>query len=384
MKYLSLLLFVFAIVQNAISQEFPFNADVWDISARGSIIEGYEGEENALQLQAGIASLNDVSFQNGIIEFDIYLSKSRGFPGILFRMADNQNYEEFYLRPHQSGNPDAMQYTPVFNGMAAWQLYHDQGAAVQDGRVTWSVPAGKGYNTVYTYPVDRWFHVKLVMADRRMDIYFDHEDVPTLQVREMEMQPVPGGICLRATSSVHFANFSISKNDNPSLHPLPEYAAPEVENIIPQWQVSSPFNGSVLDDQYELKEEAIKSLTWQQLISDPSGLANLSKVTAIQDRTQNTVIAKANITSAEKQTKQLVFGYSDRVKVYCNGQLLYAGTNGFRTRDYRYLGTIGYFDAIYLPLKKGKNEIIFAVSENFGGWGVQARLHDMINISSVE
>jgi len=33
-------------------------------------------------------------------------------------------FEHFYIRPHQSGNPDANQYTPVFNGVSAWQLYH--------------------------------------------------------------------------------------------------------------------------------------------------------------------------------------------------------------------------------------------------------------------
>ena len=31
------------------------------------------------------------------------------------------------MRPHQVGNPDAIQYTPVFNGLSAWQLYHGDG-----------------------------------------------------------------------------------------------------------------------------------------------------------------------------------------------------------------------------------------------------------------
>ena len=44
------------------------------------------------------------------------------------------------------------------------------------------------------------------------------------------------------------------------------------------------------------------------------------------------------------------------------------------SRDYRYLGTIGYFDEVFLPLEPGKNELWFAVGENFGGWGLEARL----------
>ena len=68
------------------------------------------------------------------------------------------------------------------------------------------------------------------------------------------------------------------------------------------------------------------------------------------------------------------FGFSDAVRIYVNGQLLYAGNDGYRSRDYRFLGTIGYFDTLYLPLAKGRNEVVLAVSENFGGWGLRARL----------
>ena len=41
------------------------------------------------------------------------------------------------------------------------------------------------------------------------------------------------------------------------------------------------------------------------------------------------------------------FGYSDRVRVYLGGRLIYAGNNDYRSRDFRYLGTIGWFDALY-------------------------------------
>ena len=39
-------------------------------------------------------------------------------------------------------------------------------------------------------------------------------------------------------------------------------------------------------------------------------------------------------------------------------------------------GTIGLFDKIYLPLREGDNEVWFAVSERFGGWGIQAEFDD--------
>jgi hypothetical protein len=36
-------------------------------------------------------------------------------------------------------------------------------------------------------------------------------------------------------------------------------------------------------------------------------------------------------------------------------------------------------DAVYLPLKKGANELILAVSELGGGWGFVCRLEDVGN-----
>ena len=63
-------------------------------------------------------------------------------------------------------------------------------------------------------------------------------------------------------------------------------------------------------------------------------------------------------------------------RVYLNGQLIYTGDNTYMSRDYRYLGTIGLFDNVLLPLKPGKNELYIAVTEAFGGWGIMARLSD--------
>ena len=67
---------------------------------------------------------------------------------------------------------------------------------------------------------------------------------------------------------------------------------------------------------------------------------------------------------------------SDEASVFVNGVPLYGGTNRCQSRDYRYLGTIGLFDEVYLPLRDGRNEVRFVVTEAFGGWGLQARFED--------
>ncbi len=75
------------------------------------------------------------------------------------------------------------------------------------------------------------------------------------------------------------------------------------------------------------------------------------------------------------------YGYSDKASLFLNGEPIAGGDNTYQTRDYRYLGTVGLFDEVYLNLKKGQNEIIFAISEAFGGWAVMAAFENMEGIS---
>ena len=49
-------------------------------------------------------------------------------------------------------------------------------------------------------------------------------------------------------------------------------------------------------------------------------------------------------------------------------------------RDPEFLGIVNLDnDAVYLPLKKGSNELMLAVSELGGGWGFICRLEDLKN-----
>jgi hypothetical protein len=58
--------------------------------------------------------------------------------------------------------------------------------------------------------------------------------------------------------------------------------------------------------------------------------------------------------------------------------------DNYQSRDYRFLGSIGYFDTLYLPLTQGANELLLAVSEDQGGWGVQAKLESLAGVTVEE
>lgn len=354
----------------------PFSDKRWKIEGAGQLVESYKGYES-LYLKLGRATLPEVKFLNGIIEFDICLTEQRSFSGFFFRQTRPGNYEEFYFRAHQSGNPDAYQYTPVFNGDPAWQLYHDQFDVVNDGYIHWK-PLGplNGFNSVIDYPFDRWAHVKLIVKDDRAELYFDNKFIA---VNKLLQEQKAGAIGVYSNvAPMRFANFTYTATDNVEIRNQPNTASNIPANSIMQWAVSNAFKEDVLKDQNTLDASFINKLSWKKLATENGGFANLARLSPVTD--SNTVFAKITVVSDKAQIKKLDFGYSDRVKVFCNGQALYSGNNSFRTRDYRYLGTIGYFDAVYLPLKKGENTIMLAISETFGGWGVMAKWEKMEGI----
>jgi hypothetical protein len=150
--------------------------------------------------------------------------------------------------------------------------------------------------------------------------------------------------------------------------------------VVTRWQISNVVNRRLFEKQYQLTPDIKKKLTWSMHTSEPSGTINLARFGKWED-TANTMVAKLIIESTTDEVKELFFGFSDFVTVYLNDKALYYGADNFMSRDYRFLGTIGYFDKLFLPLKKGTNELWFVVSENFGGWGVKAKFENMEGIS---
>ena len=286
---------------------------------------------------------------DGAIEVDLAVGPDRGFHGVAWRVQDDENFESFFVRPHQTGNPDAIQYTPVFNAISSWQLYH-----------------GEGFWAPIPFPLDEWFRIRVVFSGARAEIYVADLETPALRVRELKRRPEAGKIGVFVGGPpVHLSHFAYS----PACVALDELPPLEgLEGVIAGWSVSDPFPEGAIAESFEGR-------SWTHLPSEPSGLADLSKVNGIRDG-KNTVLARAEIRSPTAQTKALDFGFSDRAVVYLNGRPLYRGDDTYRSRDYRFLGSIGYYDQLVLPLVEGENELVFAVSEDFGGWGVQARFPD--------
>ena len=336
----------------------PLDTVHWDIQARAYVLEPYQGKD-AIYLHRGSITLKDVSFLNGTIEYDIYLTGTRGFPGVSFRINDS-DAELFYIRPHQSGNPDANQTAGITKGVTPWQFYF-----------------GPKYSFPYTYGFNKWTHVKIVVQGERAQVYLDNAEKPNLSWRLFHSQKA-GGIRLSGglVSGVHLANIRVNTTE-PNITDFNPIARKPIEGLIPQWEVSDKFEEKQLENIKSLSS-LIGAREWGKTISVEEGIgANISRQVELNDgKPGNTVFAKLVINSNREQTRLFEFGYSDRVVVILNGKPIYKGTNRFQSRDYRYLGTLGLFDGIYLNLKRGENTLLLAISEDFGGWLVTGKFPD--------
>ena len=245
----------------------------------------------------------------------------------------------------------------MIKGISPWQLYF-----------------GRKYSFPYEYHYNDWTHVKLVVNNNKAQVYLNHSEKPNHSWK-LYHDLKEGGVSLTGGNAqgMHLANIKIDAA-NYELKDYTPLSRTPIEGLIPSWELSDKFEEKMLDDPSKINM-LIKERKWKHRIDVEEGTAaNISNAVQLRDDIPgNTVFAKIEINATESMSKLFEFGYSDRVVVILNGKPIYRGNNRFRSRDYRYLGTIGLFDAVYLELKKGKNTLLLAVSEDFGGWLVTGK-----------
>lgn len=349
-----------ATVGLAPAETIDFESDRWVRSA-GDVVQ-HMGRTCLI----GSAYLPNIAFKNGIIEFDVMLDGSRGYPGITFRATSRTAYEHLYIRPHAGLRSDGMQYAPAFGPGSDWQLYN-----------------GPGYTTAVEMPADEWIHVRVEIKDRRARVFYRESEEPTLVIHELEHEPVAGAVGIRSTrdTTARFSNFSVIKTDDLDLGP--ELRPVHPRGLITEWEISQPFKAADTDASIYPDATLLERIAWQKVPAEPDGLLNISRHA---ERSANgeadLVFARVFLAAEEAETRRFSFGYSDFATVFLNGRPVFSGNSSYRSRSPDYAGIISLEDALHLPLRKGRNELLFAVVETFGGWGLMGQdnsddfLHD--------
>lgn len=352
----------------------PPDSPRWQLEGQAKQAD-YQGRK-CLFLDGEAAVLKDFEMRDGVLDVDVATPATRGFFGFDVRIdADGKNYEEIYLRQHKSGLPDAMQYTPVLNTGRNWQLYN-----------------GPGFSGAVDIPKDVWFHLRLEVTGAQAKLYVKDMDKPALIMDDLKSGVQKGQVALYVlTGATYFSNFEVRTTpDAPWERHLPAMPA----HTLTKWSLSPSYDALARNLEHPLSPSESAAIKWQDAEAEPPGFVVLyryreaphPRVTFQGDFSKRlepqpgmkVIYARTSIDSDRDQVKKLFIGYSDDVSVFLNGKILYRGRSAQGFRDPGFLGIVNpENDAVYLPLKKGSNELVLAVSELGGGWGFICRLVDV-------
>lgn len=307
-----------------------------------------------------------MKFEDGTIDFDVEIIPYRTFVYLQFRMQADNEMEEFYLRTHKQGLPDAVQYNPVWNGDSFWQLWH-----------------GPGTDASPRFRYREWMHVKLVVQGQRAALFVDTATVPTL-VMQLARPARAGYVALRAFNPdptipkgetvASFANVVVQPGRvDYAFGPDDTAPTPEPGSIL-RWQVSPAFKADTLAVTTLSAAMLANRAAWPVYPVERSGVLALGRHMA-RPRPDGGAVARLVIRSSGARLQRLYLGFSDIVTVFVNGTPVFSGDAHYSDDRPRREGLISRTQStVWLPLKDGENEILLAIVDGFGGWGLSGRL----------
>ena len=320
-------------------------------------------------LKSGDIALDDLSFRDGTIEFDMK-PLAQDIPGIRFRQRDAQNGEEFYIRsfPDCRAEYDCIQYSPVINGFMLWNVYPQ-------------------YQTRAPVFADGWNHVRLVVPGKRMNVFVNDSVQPTLAVGELLGNTRQGGLELHGPAA--FANLVVSSGEINGLSPTPLPDSTEKKiGIVHEWLLG-PLTPLRYGSDPSYAEHPRDPSLWKPIQSERFGIVNLNRQFAASKDAPALTWVKTSVDSDRDQQKQISLGWIGQTWVFVNGSLITSGKNFYypeterRSPDGRLSLQNGSFS---IPLHRGHNEIMIALyssvhddarSRTPYGWGLAMRYDDV-------
>jgi hypothetical protein len=329
----------------------------------GTIAEKEFMGRKALYLSRGLAYLPKSSFDNGVIEVDI---AGAVMAGITFRVDEDHNYEEAYIRVPKSGGQDALQYGPVFNGEFSWQFYPEYQAAV-------------------VYPKNEWIHLKIVVINKQAAIYAVSHDSVSMLIDSLRTFNSSGHVGVWSLSTgAYFSNFTYRVLSPADMLPVIAKKTFSNPDAIKEWQVS--YAGEFISAPAEKLDEYLAAKqNWKKAITEPDGYLNINKYATkkiggmgIKNSTDITWIRYEWEEKADG-LKPVSFEYSNRCFMYLNNRKIFAGNNSFLLKGTFFRGDIDKemkANTVFLPVQKGRNDLMVAVVGSANGWGFMAQFAD--------
>src|ERR1700738_1709140 len=230
----------------------PADSPRWALEGQASVTD-YQGRKSLL-LDGAAAVVKDFEMRDGVVDVDMATTPApRGFVGIMFRIInDGAQAEEIYLRPHKSGLPDAMQYTPVLNGGRNWQIYN-----------------GRGFTGAVEIPKNTWFHLRLEVAGAHAKLYVKDMDKPALVMNDLKSGVQTGQLALFVLAgATYFSNFEVRTTPDAAWE---RHLPPMPPNMITNWSLSPSYDALARNLERPLSPSESTAIRWQNVETEPPG-----------------------------------------------------------------------------------------------------------------
>ena len=343
--------------------KFPFAATYWDTSSTKCAIVIFKGI-TALKMNANSNAvvLKRFDLSDGCIEFDTQPVKVNGFSpiGVYFRRKSEKESEYLYFRTKtddRKRDDDDIQYVPIIKGALPFNMYsHFDGPA--------------------DFHNDEWNHVKIVLSGTQMKVYVNNMKETVLDIPRLESNSNTGPIGFDGPA--YFANVVIKPGDVEKVSPLEGIDPTRHDiNYIRKWEMTS---AKMIAEGKELTQRDLPSDTvkWFPIAAERRGIINLTRIYGACD-TNRFIWLRTKISSDKDQIVQCQLGFCDEVYVFANKKLIDADKNQFGLPLSKYPNGCLNIDnsIINVPLKKGDNEVLIGLVNNFYGWGIVARLRSL-------
>ena len=186
------------------------NAGRFQLVNREISITQNDNKKNVVHLNGvpndGMAWINDLKFEKGIIEFDAKGKNvmQQSFIGIAFHGMNDTTYDAVYFRPFNFQSPDAgrkshsVQYisSPQFD----WSVLREKYPGKYENGLTNDISA------------DSWFHAKIIVDADKIEVFVNNNPQPSLSVKPLNDYTTGKiGFWVGNNSDGDFANLEIKQ-----------------------------------------------------------------------------------------------------------------------------------------------------------------------------
>ncbi len=154
----------------------------------------------------GVAWINNINFTAGVLEFDVKGRNmmQQSFVGIAFHGTNDSTFDIVYFRPFNFTSDDStrrnhsVQYVslPKYD----WSYLRETFPGKYENKLT------------KTIEPEQWFHVKIIVSRKQIEVFVNNDDKPSLIVKPLNNNATGKiGFWVGNNSEGDFANLSIIK-----------------------------------------------------------------------------------------------------------------------------------------------------------------------------